>query len=248
MYMFGIPKIIYNDSHVIIIEKPAGMPSVSLSSSDHGTLASWLISRFPEQESLQKGALEGGLVHRLDNDTSGIIIAATNPKSYDFLRNAFASGDVEKRYNALALGIISNANDIDFPITRNKKNSRKMRVCSTAGIYGVDGARQAITHFSPIAFYAMGSVEYTMLDVKIDTGVRHQIRAHLASIGHPLAGDKLYQSKKMQAWDCLNMSRHFLHACFISFEHPFTHKRMKFLSELSKDLKSVMSRMLRIRC
>lgn len=234
------PKTIYIDEHIIVIDKPAGLPSVSLKENEKGTLAAWLIEKYPEQSGIgEKGALEAGLVHRLDNDTSGIIVAARTNEAYKFLKEEFDSERVDKYYLALVLGSIKKAGKIDFPIAHHSK--KKMQVAADKKEAQKLKARAALTEFNIKDNYKRGETEYTLLQVRIKKGMRHQIRVHLAYIGHPLAGDRLYQNAKMKAADKTELVHHFLHASKISFKHPATLKKVEFKSSLPAELLNVLS-------
>lgn len=208
------------------------MPSVSLDKMETGTLAAWLIKKFPEQLKLPEGSLEGGLVHRLDNETSGLIVVARTLSAYKNLRTQFESGKIRKEYIALVVGGAPSRGVIDTWIAHHPNKKKKMIVCEDRD----HKAREAKTIFETKKRYE----NYTLLSVQIKTGVRHQIRVHLASIGCPLAGDKLYQSSNTSKIDTLKLDRHFLHASFLSFKDPVNGKKVQFSSPLPKDLKSAL--------
>ncbi len=223
------PRIIYKDESVIVVEKPAGMPAVSLAKKNAGTLASWLIAKFPKLKELPKGELEAGLMHRLDNDTSGLMIAARTPEAYEFLRLQFDERKVDKEYLALVIGNPPAKGTISKPISHHPRKKKKMVVGS--------GGRPAKTDFKVIKRFG---TNFALLSVQIETGVRHQIRVHLASMGFPIAGDHLYQNPKKRSEDTLALGRHFLHASAIGFSHPVTGRRMSFESDLPADLKNLL--------
>ena len=223
------PRIVHKDDSIIVVDKPAGMPAVSLEKKEGGTLTSWLIGKFPALCNLEKGELEAGLVHRLDNDTSGLMIAARTAEAYRSLRKQFDDGRVDKEYVALVVGNPAAKGTINTPIAHHPRKKKKM-------IASPDG-RPAETRFKVIKRF--GS-KYALLQVKIKTGVRHQIRVHLASIGFPLAGDSLYRNPKKRSEDTLDLNRHFLHAAGLGFLHPKTDKWVEFSSELPADLKAAL--------
>ena len=223
-----VPRIIYKDDSIVVVEKPAGMPSVSLKNGEEGTLASWLTKKIPELSTLPKGKLEAGLVHRLDNDTSGIMLAARTAAAYKNLRTQFDKGDVLKEYTALVVGDPPAKGTIEDPIAHHERKKKKMVVSK--------GGRPAKTKFGVIKRFGK---KYALLSVEIKTGVRHQIRVHLASIGFPIAGDTLYQNPKKRAQDTLPLKRHFLHASRLGFRHPGTNKQIEFSSDLPEELKGV---------
>jgi len=219
------PTVIFKDEDILVVEKPAGMPSVSLKEDEDGTLASWLLKKFPKLSTLPKGKLETGLVHRLDNDTSGLMVAARTVGAYKNLRKQFDEGKVLKEYMALVIGNPPAKGMIEDPIAHHERKKKKM-VVSKSG-------RPAETKFKVIKRFGK---KYALLAVEIRTGVRHQIRTHLASIGFPIAGDRLYQNPKKRGEDTLPLKRHFLHASKLGFTHPKTGRRLEFSSQLPQDL------------
>lgn len=202
---FNIPKIIYQDEVLVIVEKPSGMPSLPAKpgTKDSNTVEGWLQKKFP----LAK------LVHRLDNETSGLMVAAKNDASYETLRKIWNTDKVIKKYTALVFGKTPPHGKVTTPIAHHPRKKRKMTV-------GGPRPRPAHTVFKTIQHFK----NYSLIEVKIKTGVRHQIRVHLASIGHPVVGDKLYQKK-------LKASRLFLHLSHIQLPHPNSGKTMKWSSK-----------------
>jgi 23S rRNA pseudouridine1911/1915/1917 synthase len=171
-------------------------------------------------------AREGGLVHRLDTDTSGLLLAARTEVAHAMLRAQFSARTVEKGYRALVAGEIHAGGEIALPLLHDPRDARKMQAASDARYAEEHGARAAVTRFLPVE--RRGG--FTLLDVEIPTGVMHQIRAHLAFIGHPLAGDALYGGPPVPG-----LSRHFLHASRLAFAHP-DGSRARYESQLPPDL------------
>lgn len=225
------PRVIYEDNYVIAIDKPAGMPATNAAKGKADTLANWLVEKFPSQKTLKSAAIDGGLVHRLDNDTSGIIIASKMEEAYQILRTEWNTNNVMKRYTCLVLGRIKSDGSINSPIAHHPKKIKKM-IAVPIGEASKYKAKLVETIYRVIENFK----NYTLLDVSIATGARHQIRCHLASIGHPLAGDRLYQKIEYKLSDNLHLKRQFLHASKISFKHPHTHERVEFTSPLPADL------------
>ena len=219
-------RIVHADAHVVVADKPAGMPSHPLKPGETGTAANALVGRFPELAQVGPHAREGGLVHRLDTDTSGLLLAARTEGSYAQLRAQFTARSIEKGYLALVAGELHAGGEIALPLAHDPQDPRKMRAASDAEYAEAHGARPAQTTFTPIE--RRGG--FTLVEVQISTGVMHQIRAHLASIGHPLAGDALYGGP-----DVPLLSRHFLHAARLGFAHP-DGSRAVFESALPADL------------
>ena len=245
--MASEPQLIHKDIDLLVIDKPAGMPAVSLKEGETGTLATWILARFPKQAGIGPGATEAGLVHRLDNDTSGIMVAARNEPAYAKLREQFQQGMVQKEYLALVLGHPPAEGSIDVPIAHHPRKKKKMVACESEARAKAWGGRPATTRFSLRQRYtlsqAKGSALYALLRVTITTGVRHQIRVHLASLGYPIAGDHLYRTSKKRAFDILKPERHFLHAYRLTFSHPSTGRPVTFASPLPDDLQQALDQL-----
>ncbi len=223
-------RIVHADGHVVVADKPAGMPSHPLKPGETGTAANALVGRFPELASVGPAPREGGLVHRLDTDTSGLLLAARTDAAHALLRAQFAARTVEKGYLALVAGELHAGGEIDVPLAHDPHDARKVRAASDPEWAEAHEARPASTRFTP----ALRRAGFTLVDVEIATGVLHQIRAHLAFIGHPLAGDALYGGPELPG-----LSRHFLHAARLAFAHP-DGSRPRFDSPLPEDLASVL--------
>lgn len=216
-------RIVHADAHIVVADKPAGMPSHPLKPGEKGTAANALVGRFPELAGIGPHSREGGLVHRLDTDTSGLLLAARTELAWEMLRKQFSERTVDKGYLALAQGEIHAGGEIALPLAHD---GPRMTAISDPEYAEAHGARPAVTRFSPVE--RRGG--FTLLAVEIPTGVMHQIRAHLAFIGHPLAGDTLYGGPLLPGLD-----RHFLHAARLAFAHP-DGSRAKFESPLPPDL------------
>jgi 23S rRNA pseudouridine1911/1915/1917 synthase len=190
-----------------------------------------LIEKYPELK-MAGEAPRYGIAHRLDKDTSGILLVAKRREALIFLQKKFINRDIEKRYIALVCGNIEASNgDIKTLIGRSKNDPRKQKVF-LLGEIGAKGKREAITHYKVLERYP----GYALVDVKIDTGRRHQIRCHFAHIHHPIAGDKLYKYRDNKSPE--NLQRHFLHAGYLKVELP-SGKVKEFKSELPEDLKLI---------
>lgn len=205
-----VPEILHEDAELIVVEKPSGLASLAAKPGvkDPNTVEGWLQMQFPSAK----------LVHRLDNETSGLMVAAKTQKAREKLRALWKTEAVVKKYTALVEGRAPTSGKIATPIAHHPRKKKKM-------IVGGKKARAAETFFKTLRHFVCGGENYSLLEVQITTGVRHQIRVHLASIGHPVAGDKLY-SKKPGA-------RHCLHLSYLEFPHPTTEKIKKFHSEIS---------------
>ena len=210
------PKIIYQDESLIVIEKPSGMPSVAAKPgmTDPDTVEGWLQKKNPNAK----------LVHRLDNNTSGLMVAAADDATYEKMRALWKTKEVVKKYTALVSGKTPPSGEITTPIAHHPRKKKKM-------IVGGDKARPAYTEFKTIRHFKNQS----LIEVQITTGVRHQIRVHLASIGHPLVNDKLYQKEKSLLANPLQ--RYFLHLSYLKFRHPETGKEIRLHSEMPEEIR-----------
>ncbi len=216
-----LPLIHWEDAYLLIVEKPQGLPTQPLPRPEpveglpsSVSLASLLAQKYPELKSV--GGSDWGAVHRLDRDTSGLVVFARNEKNYRALRAAFSHGDVEKEYTALVIGDVTQPGRIDWPIGADPQSSRKVKVFRNLKEAKRFKAQEALTTLTPIPSPAEGRGVTTLLTITIKTGVRHQIRAHLAAIGHPIVGDPLYGPKPVAPGGlCLHASR-------IRFYHPVT--------------------------
>lgn len=174
------------------------------------------------------GVIRPGIVHRLDKDTSGVIIVAKNDKSHLDLSNQIKNHTVKKTYVALVRGVIKENNaTIDMPIGRSDKDRKKMAVTRKG--------KNAITHFTVLKRYK----NYTYIELIIETGRTHQIRVHMAEIGHPVVGDAVYSNGK----NPFNVEGQMLHAKKIEFNHPITKKRISFEAELPEYFKDVLEKL-----
>ena len=174
------------------------------------------------------GVIRPGIVHRLDKDTSGVIIVAKNDKSHLDLSNQIKNHTVKKTYVALVRGVIKENNaTIDMPIGRSDKDRKKMAVTRKG--------KNAITHFTVLKRYK----NYTYIELIIETGRTHQIRVHMAEIGHPVVGDAVYSNGK----NPFNVEGQMLHAKKIEFNHPITKKRIRFEAKLPEYFKDVLEKL-----
>ena len=217
-------EIIYEDKDIIVINKPKGMVVHPANGNPDGTLVNAVMAICKDSLSGIGGEIRPGIVHRLDKDTSGIIIVAKNDKAHITLSEQIKNHEIKKTYIALVHGVIKENNaTIDMPIARSKKDRKKMAVDR-------DG-KNAITHFKVLK----RTEKYTLLEVQIETGRTHQIRVHLSYIGHPLVGDEVYSNRKNE-W---NVKGQCLHAKSLEFTHPITGKKMYLEAELPKYLKNI---------
>jgi 23S rRNA pseudouridine1911/1915/1917 synthase len=205
--------VIHEDASVIVVNKPGGVPCHPLNSEERDTVMNAVVARFPDVATVGEKPLEGGLVHRLDNGTSGALLVARNRGTFDKLRDAVRAGRIARRYEALVAGSLERRTEIDTPIAHHAKNARKMIVGDAASANPKRAGRAASTVVEPIR--SIG--EFTLVSIAPKTGSRHQIRVHLASIGHPIVGDTLYGGP---ASETLAHGRFWLHLCDVAFDSP----------------------------
>jgi len=202
--------VLHEDAAIIALDKPAGMPSHALRAAETETVANFLLARYPETAAVGSTQFEPGIVHRLDTETSGVLLAARTTDAYRSLRQQFSTHQVQKEYLAVVHGTVSRPAEVRAPIGHAPHHRGKMRV----GAPSDPTARPAETSYRPLERCG----NYTLLAVRISTGVMHQIRVHLASLGHPVAGDRLYGDPAMPD----SAPRHLLHAAAVGFRHPST--------------------------
>ncbi|MBO4293181.1 MAG: RluA family pseudouridine synthase [Clostridia bacterium] len=211
--------VLYEDDDIIVINKPKGMVVHPANGNPDGTLVNAVMAICKDSLSGIGGEIRPGIVHRLDKDTSGVIIVAKNDKAHINLSEQIKNHEVEKTYIALVRGNVpENEATINMPIGRSTKDRKKMAV-TKAG-------KNAVTHFRVLKRHN----NYTLLEVKIETGRTHQIRVHMAEIGFPIIGDGVYSNGKNE-W---GIEGQCLHAKSIKFKHPISHKEMFIEAPLPK--------------
>ena len=221
-------NIIYEDSDIIIVNKEKGMVVHPGNGNLDGTLANAIMAKCKDSLSGIGGEIRPGIVHRIDKDTSGIIIIAKNDKAHINISEQIKEHKTKKTYLALVRGNVKeNEATIDMPIARSKKDRKKMAVAK-------DG-KKAVTHFKVLKRYN----DCTLLEVIIETGRTHQIRVHLAEIGYPIIGDYTYSNGKNR----FNVEGQMLHAYKIKFKHPTTDKEVEYTAELPKYFKDILEKL-----
>jgi 23S rRNA pseudouridine1911/1915/1917 synthase len=206
-------EVIHEDAAVIAVNKPGSVPCHPLDASERDTVMNAVVARFPEIATVGEKPLEGGLVHRLDNGTSGALLIARNRGAFEKLRDAIRAGRIHRRYEALVVGAIDSRIQIDTPIAHHAKNARKMVVGDPSSANPKRAGRDAMTVVEPIRRVG----EFTLVSITPKTGSRHQIRVHLASLEHPIVGDTLYGGP---ASTSLAHGRFWLHLCDVGFDSP----------------------------
>jgi len=230
-------KVIYEDNDVLVIDKPAGLVVFPEGQTKENTLIGTLIKENPELESVGEPP-RYGVVHRLDKDTSGLLLVAKNNKSLIFLQKQFKNRKVEKKYICLVEGIIKTERGrVETLIGRSPSDRRKQKAYPLSDLGR--GKREAITEYRVLERFD----GYTLLEVRIKTGRRHQIRCHFSYLQHPVAGDKLYGFKNSKTPK--GLTRHFLHAAYIKIQLP-NGENKEFSSELPEELKNVLENLKKI--
>ncbi len=215
--------VVHSDADIIVVDKPADIVVHPAPGHADGTLVNALLARFPELAVVGEPE-RPGIVHRLDRQTSGLMVVARTPDAYDSLVSQLADHSAQRTYAALVLGHPRHSHGvIDAPIGRSHRDPQKMTVA-------VDG-RDARTHYEVEHQFAEPR-ECALLTCELETGRTHQIRVHLASIGHPVAGDPTYGGSRPD----LDITRPFLHARRLSFVHPGTGDEVAYASDLPSDL------------
>ena len=246
-------QVIYEDEDVLVVDKPAGIivfPAAPEGEPSQGreeaiaekTLIDFLLEKFPYLKQVGQFPRHG-IVHRLDKETSGILLVAKHNKSLKFLQKKFKERGVLKKYAALLIGDLKpNQGKIETLIGRSPRDRKKQRVFSfTDPQAQKKGMRNAITEYKVLEKFSINNREpYTLVEAIPRTGRKHQLRCHFSYLGHPIVGDKVYGFKKQPAPEKLN--RHFLHASYLRIELPGG-KSKEFKSYLPKDLGEVLEQL-----
>lgn len=222
--------VVYEDSHVVVVDKPAGLVVHPGAGNRTGTLVNGAVARWPELATVGD-PLRPGVVHRIDQGTSGLLVMARSELAYESLVGQFSSRAVEREYLALVWGHLEPpVGMIDAPIGRSQRDPTRMTVTNTG--------REARTRYEVLRqFRDPNDISY--LSCRLETGRTHQIRVHLSALGHPLVGDGRYGGDR----PAIELDRPWLHAARLGFEHPDTGEHIAFASDLPVDLAAVLSRL-----
>lgn len=223
--------IVYEDDDLLVVNKPRGMVVHPAPGNYTGTLVNALLYHCKDSLSGINGVLRPGIVHRIDKDTSGLLIVAKNDKAHLGLAEQIKEHSFTREYNAVICGHLKEQEGtVNAPIGRNPKDRKKM--CVT-----MQNSKTAVTHYSVIEEYN----GYSHISLKLETGRTHQIRVHMAHLGHPVAGDLVYGHDKKSA----ELNGQCLHAIKIGFVHPIKNEYMKFSSDLPDYFKSFIDKIKR---
>ena len=221
-------EIIYEDSDIIVVNKPKGMVVHPANGNPDGTLVNAIMAICKDSLSGIGGEIRPGIVHRIDKDTSGLLIVAKNDNAHVKMSEQIKNHEVKKTYIALVRGVFKeNEATIDMPIGRSPSDRKKMAVNKNG--------KNAITHIKVLKRFD----KYTLLQVNIETGRTHQIRVHLSHIGYPIVGDYTYSNGKNE----FDVIRQCLHAQKLEFKHPITQKDMCLEAELPQYFKDILDKL-----
>ena len=220
--------IIYEDGDLAVVNKPKGLVVHPAPGNTSGTLVNALLFHCGDSLSSINGVVRPGIVHRIDKDTSGLLVIAKNDIAHTKLSRQLADHTMNRKYEAIVFNNIKeDEGTIDAPIFRDPKNRRKYKV--------IDGGRHAVTHYEVIERFG----KYTYISLQLETGRTHQIRVHMSNIGHPILGDPLYSNGK----NSLGATSQMLHAKTLGFVHPSTGENMEFKSELPMEFQNILNKL-----
>lgn len=220
--------VIYEDKDIIVVNKPKGMVVHPANGNPDKTLANAILAMCKDSLSGIGGEIRPGIVHRLDKDTSGLLIIAKNDTAHINMSKQIQDRKVTKKYIALVRGTVpENEATIDMPIARSQKDRKKMAVDKKG--------KEAVTHFKVLARYD----KYTLLEIKIDTGRTHQIRVHMSYIGHPVIGDEVYSNGKNE----FNVKGQMLHAKYLKFKQPVTGEELELEAPIPEYFEDVLKKL-----
>lgn len=221
-------RIVYQDEDIVIVDKPQGMVVHPAPGVSDGTMVNALLYHIDSLSAIN-GVIRPGIVHRIDKDTSGLLVVAKNDRAHRFLAVQFAQHTITRAYSTVVHGVMENdKGTVDAPLGRDPHNRKAMAVTEKNN-------KRAVTHYSVMKRYQ----NYTHLDVRLETGRTHQIRVHMKYIGHPVIGDRTYgRNTPLDN----QFAGQLLHAYLLGFLHPSTGEYMQFTSELPDYFESVISK------
>jgi 23S rRNA pseudouridine1911/1915/1917 synthase len=226
-------EIVFEDEHLLVIDKPAGLVVHPAAGNREGTLVNALLHHCAGRLSGIGGVARPGIVHRIDKDTSGLLVVAKTDVAHEGLGRQFAAHSIDRRYLAIVNGVPKTAGGtVDAPLARSAHDRKKIAI-----VEGVRGKR-AVTHWTRLKPLR----DAALVECRLETGRTHQVRVHMASIGHPLLGDPVYgrgKSVHRQLLNQLDFKRQALHAARLGFVHPVTKARLSFDSALPSDMQEL---------
>jgi len=220
-------QIVYEDDYLLAVDKPAGMVVHPAAGHTGGTLVNALLAYCPQVADVG-GVDRAGIVHRLDKDTSGVLLVAKDPETHAVLQRQFKHRQVRKTYLALVEGrVYPKEGIVEAPVGRDRRARKRMAVTRTG--------RPAVTQYRAVEYFS----DHTLLQIRPHTGRTHQVRVHLAWLGYPVVGDRVYGRRRQT----LLPHRHFLHAQELVFTHPAMKEKVTLTAPLPPDLKAVLARL-----
>ncbi|HEX4739137.1 MAG TPA: RluA family pseudouridine synthase [Allosphingosinicella sp.] len=228
-------EIVFEDDHLLVVDKPAGMVVHPAAGNPDGTLVNALLHHCAGRLSGIGGVARPGIVHRIDKDTSGLLVVAKTDVAHEGLAAQFAKHSIDRRYLAIVAGLPNPLEGkIDAPLARSSANRQKMAI-----VQGERGKR-AVTHYGTLRPLR----ESALVECRLETGRTHQVRVHMASTGHPLLGDPVYGRSRpahRELLKRLNFERQALHAAELGFIHPVTREHLSFKSAVPSDMQELLS-------
>jgi 23S rRNA pseudouridine1911/1915/1917 synthase len=225
-------EIVFEDDHLLIVDKPAGLVVHPAAGNLDGTLVNALLHHCAGRLSGIGGVARPGIVHRIDKDTSGLLVVAKTDPAHEGLSAQFAKHSIDRRYIAIVAGRPQSTGTIDAPLARSPHDRKKIAIQPRG--------KRAVTHYTLIEPLRHGA----LVECRLETGRTHQIRVHMASVGHPLIGDPVYGRNRPEHRGVLrqlDFKRQALHAAHLGFIHPVTSAAMAFESKLPHDLQALFS-------
>ena len=227
-------KVVYEDEHLIVIDKPAGMVVHPAAGNPDGTLVNALLHHCAGRLSGIGGVARPGIVHRIDKDTSGLLVAAKTDRAHEGLAKQFAAHSIDRRYKAIVAGSPKAEGTVDANLARSDANRKKVAIA------GEGRGKRAVTHWR----LERRLRDSALVECRLETGRTHQVRVHMASIGHPLLGDPVYGRTRMTTRDILKrlgFERQALHAARLGFLHPINSQALAFDSPMPHDMQELLS-------
>ena len=225
--------IVFEDEHLLVVDKPAGLVVHPAAGNRDGTLVNALLHHCGGSLSGIGGVARPGIVHRIDKDTSGLLVIAKHDKAHEGLAKQFANHSIDRRYLAIVSGIPRQAEGtVDAPLARSPQNRKKIAIVKEGR------GKRAVTHWKRLELLN----DAALVECRLETGRTHQVRVHMASIGHPLVGDPVYgrgKSGHRKLLNQLDFKRQALHAAHLGFIHPVTKGRLSFDSALPSDMQEL---------
>ena len=231
-------RVIFEDEHLLVVDKPAGLVVHPAAGNPDGTLVNALLHHCGGSLSGIGGVARPGIVHRIDKDTSGLLVVAKTDVAHEGLAKQFAAHSIERRYLALVNGVPRMAEGtVDAPLARSSTNRKKISIVEAGR------GKRAVTHWRRLQILR----EAALVECRLETGRTHQVRVHMASLGHPLLGDPVYGHSGKNSRELLKsliFHRQALHAAELGFSHPVTKQRLSFGSEMPADMQELFTALL----